>query len=274
MLPRWTGVACCFLLSLASASLGRADDTARDRAAEMAALVAAYPGFLTRAEGNDLVWLDGTRMPIDDGRAGKPFELLLDSPDIEDQFFSPYPLGNKGLAPGENVDPGRVRFEPLFKRMYGDCRKGSVEGHLVSVPWLPKHQGGKVKVTAVNGVDKALAAVSAELDALPEALIKFLKPSSGTYNCRVIAGTGRTSVHAYGAAIDINSAHASYWRWEKPDSAGHYPYRNVIPIEIVDVFERHGFIWGGKWYHYDTMHFEYRPELIALAKSRQGATPP
>jgi hypothetical protein len=28
------------------------------------------------------------------------------------------------------------------------------------------------------------------------------------------------------------------------------------------IFEKHGFIWGGKWYHYDTMHFEYRPELL------------
>jgi peptidoglycan LD-endopeptidase CwlK len=28
------------------------------------------------------------------------------------------------------------------------------------------------------------------------------------------------------------------------------------------VFEKHGFIWGAKWYHYDTMHFEYRPELL------------
>jgi hypothetical protein len=30
----------------------------------------------------------------------------------------------------------------------------------------------------------------------------------------------------------------------------------------VRVFEKHGFIWGGAWYHYDTMHFEYRPELL------------
>jgi len=22
------------------------------------------------------------------------------------------------------------------------------------------------------------------------------------------------------------------------------------------------FIWGGRWYHFDTMHFEYRPELL------------
>jgi hypothetical protein len=38
-------------------------------------------------------------------------------------------------------------------------------------------------------------------------------------------------------------------------------------MEIVDVFERHGFIWGGKWYHFDTMHFEYRPELIEAGEA-------
>jgi D-alanyl-D-alanine carboxypeptidase len=35
------------------------------------------------------------------------------------------------------------------------------------------------------------------------------------------------------------------------------------------LFEQHGFIWGGKWYHYDTMHFEYRPEIIATAKTSE-----
>jgi hypothetical protein len=35
-----------------------------------------------------------------------------------------------------------------------------------------------------------------------------------------------------------------------------------MPYEIVDIFEKQGFIWGGKWYHFDTMHFEYRPELL------------
>ncbi|WP_372236783.1 M15 family metallopeptidase [Campylobacter pinnipediorum] len=31
---------------------------------------------------------------------------------------------------------------------------------------------------------------------------------------------------------------------------------------MVDVFEKNGFIWGGRWKHFDTMHFEYRPELF------------
>ncbi|MGI9413195.1 MAG: M15 family metallopeptidase, partial [Hyphomicrobiales bacterium] len=70
-------------------------------------------------------------------------------------------------------------------------------------------------------------------------------------------------VHAFAAAIDINVKTADYWRWSKPAKNGVYRWRNRIPMEIVAIFERHGFIWGGRWYHYDTMHFEYRPELLS-----------
>jgi hypothetical protein len=38
--------------------------------------------------------------------------------------------------------------------------------------------------------------------------------------------------------------------------------RNRYPQEIVEIFEKHGFIWGGKWSHFDLMHFEYRPEML------------
>ncbi|MFI3257747.1 MAG: M15 family metallopeptidase, partial [Spirochaetales bacterium] len=36
------------------------------------------------------------------------------------------------------------------------------------------------------------------------------------------------------------------------------------PQQVVKVFEKYGFIWGGVWDIYDTMHFEYKPECIAL----------
>jgi hypothetical protein len=39
-------------------------------------------------------------------------------------------------------------------------------------------------------------------------------------------------------------------------------YTSRTLIEIVEVFEKYGFIRGGKWYHYDTTHIEYRPELL------------
>jgi D-alanyl-D-alanine carboxypeptidase len=43
---------------------------------------------------------------------------------------------------------------------------------------------------------------------------------------------------------------------------GRHFHRNRLPFDIVQIFEKHGFIWGGKWGHFDTMHFEYRPELL------------
>ena len=168
-------------------------------------------------------------------------------------------------APGLNEDPGRIRYEPLFVKMYGDCRKGEVAKRLKPVAWMPARRGGTVSVTTVNGVNERLAAVVKDLETLPASLTKYLVPSAGTYNCRPIANTNRLSVHAFGAALDINTQFSDYWEWSK-GPAGSPKWRNRIPGEIGEVFERHGFIWGAKWFHFDTMHFEYRPEIIALAK--------
>lgn len=229
----------------------------------IAVLVAAYPDFLAGFEGNDIVWKDGTRMAFDDGRGAKDFETRLAAPDLEDMFYAPYPMGRSGLAPPADIDPGRVRYQPFFARMYGDCSRSEVTGHLIDVVWLPSKSGQRLKATRINGVAAKLQAVSDELDRLPDEITRFLVPSAGTYNCRPVAGTDRPSAHGLGIAIDIGLAHADYWRWSRPGADGRYAYRNRIPWEIVEAFEKHGFIWGGKWYHYDTMHFEYRPEIIA-----------
>jgi D-alanyl-D-alanine carboxypeptidase len=217
-------------------------------------LLKAYPDFLDRVEGNELVWKDGTRMPISDGKTGKSEDDLLDNPDLDDMFAYPYPAAiPKNLPPD---DPGRIRYDPLFMKMYGNCGKRGVDPNLVPVEWLPKHNGGTLMFSKVNGAAAALKRVSDELDQQPAAIIKTLKPSAGTFVCRVIAGTNRQSAHGYAIAIDINTAVSDYWRWQKKG------YRNQIPDIVVTTFEKHGFIWGGKWKHYDTMHFEYRPELL------------
>lgn len=227
-----------------------------------ARLVAAYPDHIARVEGNWLVWKDNTRMAIDDGKGAKAFEMRLADPDLKDMFHWPYPTGWPIAAPSFQVDPGRIRFQPLFDKMYGDCTRGRAQASLVEITWLPKKAPQKLKVTRINGVAERLEAVSRELDDLPASFDSYLSPAAGTFNCRPIAGTTRPSGHGGGIAIDIALKNAHYWRWTKPDADGRYPFRNSIPPEIVAIFERHGFIWGGRWYHYDTMHFEYRPELI------------
>jgi hypothetical protein len=137
------------------------------------------------------------------------------------------------------------------------------------VAWMPGRGGSKLSVTSVNGVDARLAEVVKDLDTLPAAMTKYLVPSAGTFNCRTIANTKRLSVHAFAAAIDINDKQADYWEFLK-GAGGKFVWRNRIPGEIGEIFERHGFIWGAKWFHVDSMHFEYRPELIALARQAAG----
>jgi hypothetical protein len=228
-------------------------------------LLDAYPDFLTRIEGNDLVWRDGRRTRIDDEITGKDLEMRLARPDLKDMFVDAYLPGSRGIPPGFGADPGRVRHFELFDRMYGDCRKGEVERNLVQIVWLPKKWGKRLRITKINGVAAKLEAVGRELDDLPARFDTYLFPHDGTYNCRPIAGTDRISAHGHGIAIDLAAKHSDYWRWsakKQSDAGAPIPYRNNFPIEIVQIFERHGFIWGGKWYHYDTMHFEYRPELL------------
>jgi hypothetical protein len=236
----------------------------------LARLIAAYPNHLERIEDNVLVWKDGTRMAIDEGRQGRDHDTMLATADIKDSVALAYPLGKLADPPARNADPGRARHAALFDKMYGNCLKGEVAKHLVDVAWLPNKGGGSVKVSSINGVAARLAAVSRDLDALPAAFDRYLVPSAGGYACRPIAGTSRVSAHGLGIAIDIAVTTTDYWLWNQRKGAAAstradnaIPYKNRVPYEIVEIFERHGFIWGGKWYHYDTMHFEYRPELLA-----------
>ncbi len=223
------------------------------------ALLRAYPDELAGFDGANLIWRDGTRMPVSDGRPEKTLDEMIRRGSILDQMRMPYPAGTPLLPP--HADPGRVRNVAFFDKMYGDCHAGEVAPRLVRVVWLPRTWGHAVAITSVNGVDRQLAAVSRELDELPAKDKKFLFPLGGTYNCRTVADTGEPSAHSWGIAIDINTTYADYWLWER--AGGDIPvYRNRIPPEIVSIFEAHDFIWGGRWSHFDTMHFEYRPEAL------------
>ena len=198
--------------------------------------------------GDDLIWRDGTRLPLGPAHPDASFEELQRDGSILDQLRVSYP----------HDDAGRIRNRAFFDKMYGDCRRGEVTPHLVGVVWLPQTWGHVVRITTINGVAAQLDAVSRELDALPAEVKRALYPIGGTYVCRAVADSGQPSMHGWGAAIDINVAQADYWLWHRPGTPLHRP----IAPEIVASFERHGFIWGGRWEHYDTMHFEYRPDLL------------
>lgn len=174
---------------------------------------------------------------------------------VKDLFDPAYPRGPIAPITDPTFDPGRIRLESLFRATYGSGRH-EVESKLVTTSL-----GGHF-VRVHERVRDALKRVDArvlELFKSDGQLRKYFDHMGGTYNYRNIAGTEQLSTHAFGIAIDLSTYFSHYWR----NAAEATPqWKNSIPESLVLAFEAEGFIWGGRWYHYDTMHFEYRPELL------------
>lgn len=220
-------------------------------------LIRAYPGLVLDVSNNTVTFKSGKILTYDDFEKKNESQLLTNS-DIQDQLFYTYNQKSAEL----NNDAGRVRNDMFFKEIYGHS-SAEVAKNLTSVTWCPKLVNVKLNFSKVNGANLALKQVSTELDEHPE-WKKYLTNIGGTFNWRNISGTNRLSAHSFGITIDINTSYSNYWQWDCgcKDERKILNYRNRIPMGIVEVFEKHGFIWGGRWKHYDTMHFEYRPELF------------
>ena len=252
---------CAAVFFLVPAAFVRADAEG-----DLALLAEAYPGAFEVVAGKGIRFPGGEFIPYDDNE-DKDYAALFDRPDLEDMLRLVYPLERQEGPPPADFDPGRFRPAAFFRALYGKDEK-EVRPALRPVRWMPSLGGPALLVTTRFGVDRKLEKIVAELEALCKisgnsALRAFLVPPGGSFNYRNIAGSSRLSAHSFGIAVDIAVAKSHYWRWEKK---GAEEYKNSIPPEIVEIFERHGFIWGGKWYRFDTMHFEYRPELILKAQ--------
>ena len=94
-----------------------------------------------------------------------------------------------------------------------------------------------------------------------------------TWSWRNIAATQSRSLHSYGIALDLLPRSLgrlqTYWLWTSQYRVDWYnvPYeeRYHPPDAVIKAFEAYGFTWGGKWQQFDTMHFEYRPDILILS---------
>jgi hypothetical protein len=199
---------------------------------------------------------DGGVAAYDDGKA-KSFEQKLEAPDMEDTYAALYTKGPIAPVLEDGHDSGRIRFDPIFRATYGDS---AANVDVVPITFL----GQKLKVH--RKAKDLFARVEQRLHkaiAADPKLEPYLQNIGGTFNWRKIANSDRQSAHSYGISMDINVARSNYWEWQRPKTP--LKWVNQIPQAIVDAFEAEGFIWGGRWLHYDTMHFEYRPELLEPA---------
>jgi hypothetical protein len=70
---------------------------------------------------------------------------------------------------------------------------------------------------------------------------------AGCYSARFIGRDpdARLSHHSWGIAVDFNAL-------ENPTGV-----RPRLDRDVVEIVERHGFTWGGRWLVPDGMHFEW-----------------
>ena len=229
-------------------------------------LMLAYPEYIVGVEKSPdgliyMVMKSGKKIVYDDGRQ-KTIEQKLDNPDLQDSMEQIYPLGVVTSLMEKDFDPGRIRVYSLLNEVYGGSR-AVIEKNLKSV-----NAGySNFQFNGNNAAAASLKAAMKEIANIPNNkgnIFGTLFPVNGTYNYRVIQGTGRLSPHAYAIAIDLKSDPRDYWKWTSKEKGE----KRLLsyPIAAVEIMEKYNFTWGGKWSHFDILHFEYRPEILLEAK--------
>ncbi len=252
----------------------------------MLALQRAYPDKIDGVEvidGDYSVNVQGVRYFWAEGKL-LPEELLNRADEYTAHPFYRYPAQLPGpVAPG-SVAAGRIRemaaareenpprrYPGFYNTLWRISDRASSWARMKTTYFL----GHKLEVHRELLED--LAAVEEDIQALSltdPAVRRFVASLAGldAYNWRAIAGTGSMSFHSYGVAVDLlpksYGGKQAYWLW----AAANFPEWFTLPYNqryhppqgFIEAFEKHGFVWGGKWVYFDTIHFEYRPEIFLL----------
>ena len=174
------------------------------------------------------------------------------------------------VLPDRKANPPK-RNPEFYDTLWQSRNKNEAIANLVRINFLGKnfevHKDLKDRLIKID----ALIMEAAKTDPEIRPFINNIG-SIGAWNWRFVAISESRSYHSYGIALDILPKNlkglATYWQWTGENNEEWYkiPYskRYHPPLSVVKIFERFGFCWGGKWPLFDTMHFEYRPEIMLL----------
>lgn len=128
------------------------------------------------------------------------------------------------------------------------------ESQLVSITFpFPMFYDGK-RVATTRCHKKVAASLLRILTAIGKSygsqrgVMEEAEDYGGCYNFRLKRGGTRYSLHAYGAAIDLDADDNTF-----RDS---WPMKADMPLEIMESFAVEGWISAGAFWGYDSMHFQ------------------
>jgi hypothetical protein len=217
-------------------------------------------------EDDVLFVLGSHRIYFRDGRMLN--EAGLDREEECDPIFYRYPLGPLTEPPPAPAEMPTYCTD--LQEMLWGVSEEQIRAHGRSITFLDhKMFVNELLIDPLSTAESELRR-AAVTDA---AVARWIEELDVTYSFsdREIAGSGTRSQHAWGMAFDLvpNSYEGRqvYWRWSRVfdrDGWDRIPVarRWSPPQSVIETFERNGFVWGGKWAHFDAIHFEYRPEIL------------
>jgi D-alanyl-D-alanine carboxypeptidase len=123
------------------------------------------------------------------------------------------------------------------------------ESKLVNLPVKDlsiKYDGAKVK--AVRCHDKVADSLRLILSELSDSHPEIAALYAGCYNMRKMRGGSLPSLHARGAAIDFDPA--------RNGNLTSWPHKATMPLEVMVIFARRGWVSAGMFWGRDAMHFQ------------------
>jgi hypothetical protein len=253
----------------------------------MRALGEAYPRQIDRVEFRNGDWallLRGTWYYFADGR------LLPESQLANVAQFSPQPFYNyqrdlpvwrrpspedaarfSSLASTRSANPPR-RSTHFFDDLWRINNRDEAYQRVKTLRFLGRPVMVHYLILEVLALVEEEILTAARSNPQLQTWVNSISSVEGWY-WRNIADTQSRSFHSYGLALDLMprslGGRETYWLWASQRRADwwniSYNERYHPPIEVIRAFEKYGFVWGGKWLFFDTMHFEYRPEVLILA---------
>lgn len=256
---------------------------------EVRALASAYPHRITATAVRDgeatlqmdrrwFYWANGRLLPADQRENWEEYVSI--------RFYN-YTLGPpvpREITPELDArlrarlttfsNDGAQRFNDFLDTLYQVSSRQEAERTMRTVVFLGKRT--RVHPIVVEPLDRVEQRINRAM-LHHEETRRFVRDLSQVhgFNWRDIAGTPRRSYHSYGIAVDLlprsYNRQFAYWRWAVDSGVREWwnipeEQRWSVPLPVLEAFEAEGFIWGGKWLSFDNIHFEYRSEVILLAK--------
>lgn len=162
----------------------------------------------------------------------------------------------------------------FYHALYDGKTRGELETHIVSTRFLGKKVNLHEDIVAPLAMVEQKILEEAPNNAEVQEFIDNISSVEG-YNWREIRDRQDRSFHSWGLALDIMpkgwQQKNIYWSWISEWNSNWMliplDRRWMPPKAVVEIFEKYGFVWGGKWLQWDNIHFEYRPELLVLQSS-------